>query len=87
MASSVQAAWNQAYVQERIEERARCRRILEAPQAVGRRSLSLHLALETDLPPTQAIALLAAAAPDTEAQARFAAETVALYRQTRGHLA
>ena len=48
-------------------ERARIKAILDAPQAAGKAGLARHLALNTDLAPEAAAAILEAAASEAQA--------------------
>lgn len=56
----------EAFYEGAAEFRERCAEILLSPAAEGRFTQARVLALETDLPPEQAIALLAAAPLDQD---------------------
>lgn len=74
----------QARAQARVAERARCKAIIDSNAAAGRRRLALQLALTTDLEPSAAHAILAAAAPETDPAADIAAAVTGLHRMATG---
>ena len=47
--------------QARVEERARCKAILQHEEATGREALALHLATRTDMPVEEAVEMLRSA--------------------------
>ena len=73
-----------AHATARVTERDRCKAIIDSSAAAGRRRLALQLALTTDLQPSAAHAILAAAAPETDPATDIAAAVTGVHRMATG---